>query len=826
MLALLLACFAPALAAGQAHPVHPRAHSPAKIISPFAQAQALLSQGRVTEAQQEIQDQLKLHPGSVDGYNLLGIVDSEQKDYLGAEEAFQHALRLDPASSKSRNNLGNVYVAQGKLDLAAAQFRQVLAAHPADRDANYNLGVVLLARHSPAAALAHFQRVRPLNLPTRINIVRACLQSGRTEQALKLTRELSSENKQDAQLHFTLGVLLAAAKQYRPAELELEAASALQPDVLEISYNLGQAYLHTRDYAKAELLLNRALKQHPDSPDIPYLLGQVYNDENRPLDALDVLLRAHKLAPRNPDVIFLLARVSMSQKYFEDAIPLLQSGLKIAPQRADLLAALGESYFMAGQTENAIAEFGKLIAVDPSAGSYAFMGLAYRHLGRFDEARKYFLDGLQRDPRNPSCLFNLGYIAERQGKDAAAEELFQKTLQSDPNFADALLELANLRMKNKNYPEAVVLLKKFIRLSRSPAQGYYRLAMAERALHQMQAAQRDLNVFQTLSKDSAAGPYPYQHLFDYLNNRSRLSSQQRTQLDVQELTAQIKKRPGQPQDLYLLAQAYLRLDKPQEALQTVNQLDQLSSGDYRMQTGVGVLLARHHLYDQAILHFQNALRTNPGSDEIKFDLADAYFRKAMYADALRAFQDISPAGRRDDSYLSLLGDIYAHLGEGAKSIQIFRDAIARNPDNDQYYLSLMLVQLRGGDLRGARQTLQQGQERIPASGKIHWGLGLISALQGNTSQAAENLERAVDLLPEWAGGYSTLGLFYYLTGQIDKAREVLNRFKGSNAGGLDVQRIQAILSNAPAPPARTGPLPMEARQQLLQFALVIADRTL
>src|SRR5206468_11338625 len=140
------------------------------------------------------------------------------------------------------------------------------------------------------------------------------------------------------------------------------------------------------------------------------------------------------------------------------AIALLESGLKIAPERADLRAALGESYFMSGKTEKAIEEFNALIKVDPSARSYAFLGLSYRHLGRFDEARKYFEEGLKKDPRNASCLFNMGFIEERQGNHKRAEELFQQALRSNPNFSETLLELANLRLAKKRLEEAAELL--------------------------------------------------------------------------------------------------------------------------------------------------------------------------------------------------------------------------------------------------------------------------------------------------------------------------------------------------------------------------------
>jgi len=806
-----------------------QAKLPAAASAHFAAGRRLLERHTPKLAETEIRAGLKLAPGSIEGLNLLGIALGEQKDFTGAVEACQQALRFNPRSVETHNNLGNSYVVQQKNELAEREFRTTLRYEPRNRDANYNLGLLLLARNDPRDAIAYFSRVQPQGPEVLLNLTQAYLGAGQKQKGLVLARALSEQAKNDVRAHFTLGVLLAKQREYSAASHEFEVANSLQPNTFEILYNLGQAYRKRDDSEKALAVLGQALKVSPNSVEALYLVAQIYSDEGKDLDALELLVKAHRLAPENTDVVFLMARLSMKQSFFEDAIPLLQEGLKVAPKRAKLLAALGECYFMAGKVEEAKDTFRTLIEVDPSARSYAFMALCYRNQGRFDEAVKYLQQGLKANPHDVSCLYNLGYIASRQGQYEAGEKWLKQALQVDPNYAEALLELANTKMHQKKFAEAVPLLSKCAQLDPHPAPVYYKLQAAEQSLHQTEAADRDLKIFQTLSKDPTPLPFPFQHIFAYLDQRADLSPRQQTQSDVEELEKEAKTRSGRPQTLYFLAEAYLKLGRVEDAKNVIAQLDQVSQGDFRTLVGVGVLLARYHLYEDAVAHFQAAVQSNPDSDDAWYDLADACFRKRDYSAALAAAQRVSAQGQKETSYMALLADILAHLGQYDAAVKLWRQNIAGNPDQDLAYLSLALVYLRSGDTPDARATLQRGLERTPDSGELLWGVGVLSVMEGQTEKAEQYLEKSVDLLPGWPGSYSALGVLYYQSGQIAKAQRTLERFtQGGPRDGLDVQRIEQVLSAAAAQNRDSGgvhELAPPARQQFLQIALALADQT-
>src|SRR4029077_21126176 len=77
--------------AAQQAPPNKRATQPAsKTGAPFADAQELLQQGKFEDAKIRIQEQLQQNPSNAQGYALLGLVYTAEKNYPEALTAFQH----------------------------------------------------------------------------------------------------------------------------------------------------------------------------------------------------------------------------------------------------------------------------------------------------------------------------------------------------------------------------------------------------------------------------------------------------------------------------------------------------------------------------------------------------------------------------------------------------------------------------------------------------------------------------------------------------------------------------------------------------------------
>ena len=796
-----------------------------QISSELAKARRLAEQGDFAQAEAIAKAALEHSPNDVPALNLLGIIYNQQGHYDNAVSILKRALALNPHSPDTLNNLGTSYASQGKSDLAEQMFRATLQESASNRTANYNLAMLFLDRGHPKEALPFLRRISPEDTAAQLALVRAYLEAGRPTDGLSTASAISRKWSKDARVRFSLGMVLGSHRQYAAAVRELESANALTPGIPEILLNLGQAYLLTGRAAEAQRVLEQAQNLQPDSSRALYLLAQALSDQQKDIDALELLVRARKLAPKDTNIVFLMARLSMKQSFFEDAIELLNQGLKIDPRRADFYAALGESYFTVGKVEKAMENFKTLITLDPSPTSYAFMGLCYRHLNQYDDAKSYFNKALAGDPRNLPALFNLGLIARKQQDNVEAEKYLRRALAIDPNYPDALFELGSLMMDLKNYTDAIPLLRRCTETSLKPAQAYYKLALAERNAHQVEASRRDMNVFRTLSKNPQPGPYPLQHFFDYLEQRSQQSEQQKDESDIRQLEAEVKQHPDRPRSLFLLASAYLKLNRISDAQQTIARLDELSSGDFRTNQSVGVLLARYHLYPEAIRHLEAALKTSPESDEAKYNLGEAYFRERKYDEALQVLRSVSTTAQRDIGYLTLLGDIHAQLGQNDEAANYFRQAITTSPQSDESYAELALTYLRTGQIERAIAAVREGLNHVPDSAKLYWLKGVIEVARNDLRNSEQSFKRAQKLDPTNELAFMSLGMMYYEQGRIADAKAVLNLCREMFPNGdVDLEKVSQVLDSASGQArssTATASLSPEAAREFLQLNLAM-----
>lgn len=793
----------------------------------FEEARRSLSQGDVDHALSNVKRGLAKSPRSVVGLNLLGVIYNQQGKYDEALRKFQQALTIAPNSVETLVNLATTFAAENKPRLAEQNLRKALQGQPGNKTANYNLAALLLEESKAKEALPLLLRIPSPDPTTRLMVIRASLDAGMPTPALSAAEKLSNDFAKDARVHFSLGVLLASHRRYREAAYEFEKTDALQPGDFDILHDLGEAYLLSGQLAKAQESLNQALRLQPNSAETLYLLAEAVAGMQKEVDALELLIRARRLAPNNTNVLFLMAQLSMKQSFFEDAIELLNEGLKIDPKRADFHAALGESYFTVGKVDKALEEFKTLVSLDPSPRSYVFMGLCYRHLGKYDEAKEYLKKSLSADPNNVPALFNLGFIARKERDYPGAEQYLQRAVRWDRNYPEALFELGSLRMDEKKYDEAVPLFRHFVEVTDNPTEGYYKLAIAERNLHQTEAAERDMNVFKTLSKSPQPAPYPLQHFFDYVEHRSTLTEEQQNETDVRELEAEVRQHPDRPRSLYLLAESLLKLGRTNEAVQALQRLDGISGGDFRTELSTGVLLGHFHLYADAIRYFEAALKINPSADDAKYNLGEAEFQSGNYQDALKSLLQVSQEGQKESSYLGLVGDVYSRLGNYEDASRCLRQAITASPDKDQYYASLALIQVRAGNLENAERVARSGLTRIPNSGLLYWSAGVVAVVRGQERDAENLLKKASELSPSAEALAATLGIFYYEEGRFSEAREVLRKCEEMfPQGALDFQKITAVLDAASKSGSRNqaGNIPPEGRKEFYELALSMRDQ--
>lgn len=180
---------------------------------------------------------------------------------------------------------------------------------------------------------------------------------------------------------------------------------------------------------------------------------------------------------------------------------------------------LGIDYFRQGNLSQAKEKLDRALAQNPkNAQTYVASGMLYDRLGETRKADQYYSKAVDLDPKNAenvnsyavflcrkgehakgeqlalqaatnalyktpeAAYFNAGNCAVDAGKTAKAEEHFRRALSLRPNFAPALLQMAELEFKSGNYLPARGFLERFQQAAKPSAASLWLSYRVETAL--------------------------------------------------------------------------------------------------------------------------------------------------------------------------------------------------------------------------------------------------------------------------------------------------------------------------------------------------------
>lgn len=100
-----------------------------------------------------------------DAYCNLGIIESEDKNFIPAIDYFTKSLKEDPRHYEAHYNLANLYTEVGNIQLAKIHYQLSIAIEPDFPNSHFNLGITLATNKEVALAIESLEKYKKLVSP-------------------------------------------------------------------------------------------------------------------------------------------------------------------------------------------------------------------------------------------------------------------------------------------------------------------------------------------------------------------------------------------------------------------------------------------------------------------------------------------------------------------------------------------------------------------------------------------------------------------------------------------------------------------------------------
>ena len=441
--------------------------APAFAPARFALGKALLTDGKVTEAVDALQEAARLEPTSGETHYQLGLALARagRKDEAAAE--LGKGRELSAADDRSRNASldmaeGRAALDRGELDAAAAKFRHAAELQPDSPEAQQYLGSALEKQGNTDGAIAAYRKALELNPgasaakerldaltgtaaksedATRVAEFEGYIRDGRFKEVEPLLAQYVKERPTSSWGWYALGYSFFG--QQKIGESIRALAKSLELDIrnAEAHKILGRDLMIIGRFDAAQVEFEQAIRYKPDSAESHYNLGKLYSVQD------------------NWDA---------ARKAFDAA-------LRIDASYVEAMDALGFALEALGDDDGAVAMYRKAIAVNEArSGTYALphinLSAYYNRTGDPEKALEHARSALALDPKSDRALFQQGRALERQDKLEAAAQSINEAIVLNPRASSYYYVLAGVYRRLGWMEESRKALEAFQKLERESSE--------------------------------------------------------------------------------------------------------------------------------------------------------------------------------------------------------------------------------------------------------------------------------------------------------------------------------------------------------------------
>lgn len=383
--------------------------------------------------------------------------------------------------------------------------------------------------------------------------------------------------------------------------------------------------------SKGMSILEKLVNKSPGFLRAQFVLAQAYFDSQRLDDAFQVSNLILKMDPGHSKAHLMQARVSLEREHFRAASSCLDQALSY-----DFSVRQSLSYYIikarvlenAGDVREALQTLQTAMKMMQSTGSSSSSG-SYRRqkqsestgtVSLFDKASVYI--------HMAQVLSQLNDIAEATKMVREALDVFRGTSQE----VRVLVANSELAIKRGDYDAAISMLSN--------------VPVSSPAFTKAQMVKAD--IFLQYRKDKTLYARCYQELV-------ALNPCHATHVS--------------------LAEAYLRIQMLDEAVQSFERAKALSPGDPTIAGRIGRVLISKHDYLKAVDYYETALKLAPGNLVLRKDLAELYAKLRHFDQALRVVQQAPPNDSEALNHLLQVVDLQLvlptiHRGLGSDELAV------------------------------------------------------------------------------------------------------------------------------------------------------------